>query len=41
MARIAGLRVGLWNGLLSVWLGVVIGFASHVSGVVYVFASPA
>ena len=39
MARVAGLRVGLWNGLLSVWLGIVIGFAIHVSGVVYAFAS--
>ena len=35
MARVAGLRVGLWNGLLSAWLGIVI----HVSGVVYTFAS--
>lgn len=39
MARVAGLRVGLWNGLLAAWLGVVIGFAIHVSGVVYAFAS--
>ena len=39
MARIAGLRVGLWNALLSAWLGIVIGFAIHVSGVVYAFAS--
>ena len=39
MARVAGLRVGLWNGLLSAWLGIVIGFAIHVSGVVYAFAS--
>ena len=38
MARVAGLRVGLWNGLLSAWLGIVIGFAIHVSGVVYAFA---
>ena len=39
MARVAGLRVGLWNGLLSAWLGIVIGFAIHVSGVVFAFAS--
>jgi ABC-type Mn2+/Zn2+ transport system permease subunit len=39
MARVAGLRVGLWNGLLSAWLGLVLGFAIHVSGVVYAFAS--
>ena len=39
MARVAGLRVGLWNGLLSVWLGMVIGSAIHVSGVVFTFAS--
>ena len=39
MARVAGLRVGLWNSLLSAWLGIVIGFAIHVSGVVYAFAS--
>lgn len=39
MARAAGLRVGLWNALLSTWLGIVIGFAIHVSGVVYAFAS--
>ena len=39
MARVAGLRVGLWNGLLAAWLGLVIGFAIHVSGVVYAFAS--
>ena len=39
MARVAGLHVGLWNGLLSAWLGIVIGFAIHVSGVIYAFAS--
>lgn len=39
MARVAGLRVDLWNGLLSAWLGIAIGFAIHVSGVVYAFAS--
>ena len=39
MARAAGLRVGPWNALLSTWLGIAIGFAIHVSGVVYAFAS--
>lgn len=39
MARVAGLRVGLWNGLLAAWLGIVVGLAIHVSGVVYAFAS--
>ena len=39
MARVAGLRVGLWNGLLSAWLGIVIEFAIHVSSVVYASAS--
>lgn len=39
VARAAGVRVGLWNALLSTWLGLVIGFAIHVSGVVYAFAS--
>lgn len=38
-ARATGLRVGLWNALLSTWLGIAIGFAIHVSGVVYAFAS--
>ena len=32
MAHAAGLRVGPWNGLLSVWLGVVIGFAQSRFG---------
>ena len=32
MAHVAELRVGLWNGLLSVWLGVVIGFATQRFG---------
>ena len=39
MARAAGLRTGLWNGLLSTWLGLAVGFSIRVSGVVFVFAS--
>lgn len=39
MARAAGLRTGLWNGLLSTWLGLAVGFSIHVSGVVFAFAS--
>ncbi len=39
MARAVGLRTGLWNGLLSTWLGLTVGFSIHVSGVVFAFAS--
>lgn len=39
MARAVGLRVDLWNSLISVWLGIVVGFSIHVSGVVFGFAS--
>ena len=39
MARAAGLRTGLWNGLLSTWLGLTVGFSIRVSGVVFAFAS--
>ena len=39
MARAVGLRVDLWNRLISIWLGVVVGFSIHVSGVVFGFAS--
>ncbi len=39
MARAVGLRTGLWNGLLSTWLGLAVGFSIHVSGVVFAFAS--
>jgi zinc transport system permease protein len=38
MARAIGLRVGLWESLLSLWLGAVVGFSIHVSGVMYAFA---
>ena len=39
MARAVGLRTGLWNGLLSTWLGLTVGFSIRVSGVVFAFAS--
>ena len=39
MARAVGLRVDVWNRLLAVWLGLVVGFSIHVSGVVFSFAS--
>jgi ABC-type Mn2+/Zn2+ transport system permease subunit len=38
MARAVGVPVGRWNATLSIWLGIVIGFSIHVSGVVYAFA---
>ena len=39
MARAVGLRVDVWNSLIAVWLGLVVGFSIHVSGVVFSFAS--
>ena len=39
MARAVGLRVDVWNSLISVWLGLAVGFSIHVSGVVFGFAS--
>jgi ABC-type Mn2+/Zn2+ transport system permease subunit len=38
MARAVGLPVDRWNAVLSIWLGVIVGFSIHVSGVVYAFA---
>lgn len=38
MARAVGLRVEHWNMAFSIWLGSVVGFSIHVSGVVYAFA---
>jgi len=38
MAQAVGLRVDCWNTTLSIWLGAIIGFSIHVSGVVYAFA---
>jgi zinc transport system permease protein len=38
MAKAVGLRVGLWDTVLATWLGVSVGFALRVSGVVYTFA---
>ena len=39
MAQSVGVKTGLWNSFLSIWLGLAIGFSIHVSGVVYAFAS--
>ena len=39
MAQAVGVRTGLLNNLLSIWLGLAVGFSIHVSGVVYTFAS--
>lgn len=38
MAQAVGLHVSHWNAGLSIWLGVLVGFSIHVSGVVYAFA---
>lgn len=38
MARAVGVPVGRWDAVLSIWLGIAIGFSIHVSGVVYAFA---
>ena len=38
MAQAVGLHVDRWNTALSIWLGVIVGFSIHVSGVVYAFA---
>lgn len=38
MARAVGLRVDWWNTTFSIWLGIIVGFSIHVSGVVYAFA---
>lgn len=38
MARAVGVPVDRWDAALSIWLGIVIGFSIHVSGVVYAFA---
>ena len=39
MAQSVGVKTGLWESFLSIWLGLAIGFSIHVSGVVYAFAS--
>jgi ABC-type Mn2+/Zn2+ transport system permease subunit len=39
MAQAVGMRVGVWDGIMSVWLGITVGFSIRVSGVVYAFAS--
>jgi ABC-type Mn2+/Zn2+ transport system permease subunit len=38
MARAVGVPVGRWDAVLSIWLGIAIGFSIHVSGAVYAFA---
>ena len=38
MAQAVGMRVGLWEAILAIWLGVTVGFSLRVSGVVYTFA---
>lgn len=37
MARTVGVRVGRWNRLLAVWLGITLAFAIHVAGTIYAF----
>lgn len=37
MAGAVGVRVGLWDTALSVWLGITIGMAIRVSGMIYTF----
>lgn len=39
MASAVGIRLGTWNRLISVWLGLAIGLSIHVSGVTYTFGS--
>ncbi|MGE0823598.1 MAG: metal ABC transporter permease [Candidatus Binatia bacterium] len=38
MARAVGLRVEIWEGAYAFWLGAIVGFSIHVSGVIYAFA---
>ncbi|GIW41392.1 MAG: hypothetical protein KatS3mg076_1969 [Candidatus Binatia bacterium] len=37
MAAAVGLRVGLWETLLAVWLGTTIGFSIRIAGMTYAF----
>jgi zinc/manganese transport system permease protein len=37
MAAAVGMRVGLWSGALSLWLGLLVGLSISVSGVLYTF----
>jgi ABC-type Mn2+/Zn2+ transport system permease subunit len=38
MAAAVGVPTALWNRLLSIWLGVAVGFSLRVSGMIYTFA---
>jgi ABC-type Mn2+/Zn2+ transport system permease subunit len=37
MAIATGMRMGLWNGILSVWFGLAIGLSIRASGMLYTF----
>ena len=37
MAGAVGVRVRLWDSLLSIWLGIAVGLSSRVSGMLYTF----
>ncbi len=37
MAAAVGMRVGIWSGALSLWLGLLVGLSISVSGVLYTF----
>lgn len=37
MAAAVGMRVGLWSGSLSLWLGLLVGLSISVAGVLYTF----
>lgn len=37
MAGAVGVRVGRWDSLLSIWLGVAVGLSSRVAGMLYAF----
>lgn len=37
MAEAVGIRVDLWNGVLAVWLGLVVGLSNRVAGAIFTF----
>ncbi|MBY0274791.1 metal ABC transporter permease [Candidatus Binatia bacterium] len=37
MAEAVGVRVDLWNGVLAVWLGLVVGLSNRVAGAIFTF----
>jgi zinc transport system permease protein len=37
MAEAVGVRVKLWNGILAVWLGLVVGLSNRVAGAIFTF----